>query len=63
LPYFSGGDYSDKEKLGRGRPGVGFGRFQDILSWIGRIFWKLRSRFALVIVFLVLTLIFYITRK
>lgn len=63
LPYFSAGDYSDKEKLGRGRPGASVSRIQDILSWIGRLFWKLRSRFALVIVFLMLTLIFYITRK
>ncbi|KAF2436458.1 hypothetical protein EJ08DRAFT_578674 [Tothia fuscella] len=60
LPHFTGGNYSEKEKLGRGRPGPA-GRVKDILSWVGRIFWKLRSRFALVVGVLILTLIFYIT--
>jgi mannan polymerase II complex MNN10 subunit len=64
LPYFRGGDYSDKEKLGRGRwSATGMNKIQDILAFLGRIIWRMRLRFACVFAFLLLVIIFYVTRE
>jgi hypothetical protein len=63
LPYFGSGDYSDKEKLGRGRwSGPGAARFSSILAHLGRFFWRLRARFAIVLIILFLYILFWVTR-
>lgn len=64
LPYFNSRDYSDKEKLGRGRWSSSAGsRFHNILAFLGRVIWRMRLRFAPVLAFLLLIILFYATRK
>ena len=66
LPTFSMGtrrDFSDKEKLGRGRwqhmNGSRTGRF---LTYMGRIIWRLRLRLGIVFAFILAIILFYVTR-
>jgi mannan polymerase II complex MNN10 subunit len=60
LPIFSSKDYSDKEKLGRGRWSTSTPtlRTKDVLPFIGRIFWK--ARLFITIVVTTLIFIFFI---
>jgi mannan polymerase II complex MNN10 subunit len=63
LPYFGSGDYSDKEKLGRGRlSGPGAGRLNGIMARIGRSIWRLRARFAIVLLIVLFYVLFWVTR-
>lgn len=67
LPRFSMGEddrFAEKEKLGRGRwqPGGG-SAIGNILGRFGRMFWRMRLRFMLVIAFVLLVILFYATRK
>jgi hypothetical protein len=61
LPHIN---YSDKEKLGRGRwklnTNTKLGRF---LGWAGMIAWRMRLRLLIVGTFLLAILLFYVTRK
>ena len=52
LPYFNSRDYSDKEKLGRGRPPLT--NPYQVLAFLGRVVWRFRQRFAIALVFLFL---------
>lgn len=65
LPYFNSRDYSDKEKLGRGRwsSSASGSRLHNILAFLGRVIWRMRLRFAAVLAFLLLIILFYATRK
>lgn len=59
LPTFSMGgrrNYSDKEKLGRGR-------WRPFLNRLGRSMWRLRLRLAVVFGFVLAIVFFYITRE
>ncbi|KAJ9627278.1 alpha-1,6-mannosyltransferase [Taxawa tesnikishii (nom. ined.)] len=65
LPRFSMGEddrFAEKEKLGRGRwqPGGG-SAIGNILGRFGRMFWRMRLRFMLVIAFVLLVILFYAT--
>lgn len=71
LPFFNNGSsapyderQAEKEKAAKGRwaPARG-GSMANLKSMFGRHLWKLRSRFALVLVFLLLVIFFYATRK
>jgi hypothetical protein len=64
LPYFNSRDYSDKEKLGRGRwsSSAAGSRFQNVLVFLGRVIWRMRLRFGAVLAFLLLVILFYVTR-
>lgn len=68
LPIFShGGEddrYAEKEKLGRGRWQVpGNGTFANMLNRFGRMIWRMRLRFVLLVAFLMALLIFSSSRK
>lgn len=68
LPRFNGGGHDDrfaeKEKLGRGRwQANGGNTWGNLASRFGRIFWRLRLRFALVLAFILCVIVFYATRK
>ena len=67
LPTFNMGgrrNFSDKEKLGRGRwsqlNGSRTGRF---LTYTGRLIWRLRLRLGIVFGLILAIIIFYVTRK
>jgi mannan polymerase II complex MNN10 subunit len=64
LPHFNSRDYSDKEKLGRGRwsSSAAASRLQNVLAFLGRVIWRMRLRFAAVLAFLLLIMLFYATR-
>ncbi|KAI9819628.1 MAG: alpha-1,6-mannosyltransferase [Pycnora praestabilis] len=65
LPRFNAGgrrNYSEKEKLGRGRWYLGNGsQAGRVRSCAGRIFRRMRLRFLLVLGFIVAVIIFYVT--
>lgn len=65
LPYFNSQNYSDKEKLGRGRwsSSAAASRLHNILAFLGRVIWRLRLRFAAVLAFLLVVILFYATRE
>jgi mannan polymerase II complex MNN10 subunit len=67
LPTFSMGgrrDFSDKEKLGRGRwPPINGSRTGRFLSTLGRLLWRLRLRLGIVLCFILAILLFYVTRE
>lgn len=52
LPYFNARDYSEKEKLGRGRPSAS--NPYELLAFVGRVAWRVRQRFAIALLFLLL---------
>lgn len=52
LPYFNSRDFSDKEKLGRGRPSKS--NAYKLFALLGRVLWRFRQRFAIVLFFLLL---------
>lgn len=57
-------DYADKEKLGRGRWSANNGNMiGGFLSRMGRMVWRMRLRALVVLAFLFLISMFYITRK
>ena len=57
-------DFSDKERLGRGRwaqmSGSRTGRF---LTYLGRTIWRLRLRLGIFLAFLLAIILFYVTRE
>ncbi|QDS68167.1 hypothetical protein FKW77_010399 [Venturia effusa] len=63
LPYFHARDYSEKEKLGRGRwsPSAAESFLHNIPAFLGRVVWRMRLRFAAVLAFLLLIILFYAT--
>lgn len=67
LPTFSMGgrrDFSDKEKLGRGRwPPIQGSRTGQFLTYTGRIIWRLRLRLGIVLGLLLAVILFYATRE
>ena len=66
LPTFNTGrrDYSDKEKLGRGRwTASNSTRLGHALNTIGRMIWKMRLRLAVVLALFFAFILFYITRE
>lgn len=67
LPTFSMGgrrDFSDREKLGRGRwPPMNGSRTGRFLSTLGRILWRLRLRLGIVLGLILAIILFYATRK
>lgn len=65
LPHFNSRDYSDKEKLGRGRwsPSSAGSRFHNILAFVGRVIWRVKLRVAPVLAVLLFIILFYATRK
>lgn len=67
LPTFSMGarrDFSDKEKLGRGRwPPIHGSRTVRFLTMAGRIAWRLRLRLGIVLGLFLAYLLFYVTRE
>lgn len=67
LPTFSMGgrrDFSDKEKLGRGRwPPINGSRTGRFLSTVGRMVWRLRLRLAIVVGIVLTIILFYVTRE
>ena len=66
LPTFSMGrrDYSDKEKLGRGRwQATNTSRAGRFLSAFGRVVWRMRLRLGIVSCLILAFLLFYVTRK
>ena len=67
LPRFSHSDsthYAEKEKLGRGRLNPHDGdSLRGFVRMIGRIVWRARLRFALVVGFLLFVIVFYSTCK
>jgi hypothetical protein len=64
LPYFNSRNFSDKEKLGRGRwsSSAAGSRVHNLMAFLGRVIWRMRLRFAAVLAFLLLIVLFYITR-
>ena len=50
LPYFNARDYSEKEKLGRGRPSTS--NPYQLLAFAGRVAWRFRQRFAVALLVL-----------
>jgi len=67
LPTFSMGgrrDFSDKEKLGRGRwPPIQGSRTGRFLTYTGRIIWRLRLRLGIVLSLILAVILFYATRE
>ncbi len=67
LPTFSMGgrrDFSDKEKLGRGRwPPINGSRTGRFFSTLGRLIWRLRLRLGIVLCFMLAIILFYVTRE
>lgn len=67
LPTFSMGgrrDFSDKEKLGRGRwPPIQGSRTGRFLTYTGRIIWRLRLRLGIVFGLILAVILFYTTRE
>ena len=56
-------DFSDREKLGRGRLPSHQSRAVRFLAALGRIVWRLRLRLGLVATFMFLFVLFYATRE
>ena len=54
-------DYAEKEKVQRGRSCAG--RPGRVCAQVSRILWRLRLKLLLVLVFVVATIMFYVTRK
>lgn len=68
LPQFHiagrGRNYAEKEKLGRGRWFPARGNFgSNLITYAGRILRRMRLRFLLVLMFLLFTVLFYVTRE
>jgi len=67
LPTFNMGgrrDFSDKEKLGRGRwPPIQGSRTGRFLTYTGRIIWRLRLRLGMVLGLVLAIILFYATRE
>ena len=67
LPRFSMGgrkDFSDKEKLGRGRwPPMNGSRTGRFFTYAGRFIWRLRLRLGIVLGLVLAFILFYVTRK
>lgn len=67
LPTFSMGgrrDFSDKEKLGRGRwPPTNGSKATRFLSTLGRMIWRLRLRLGIVLGLILAIILFYVTRE
>lgn len=65
LPIFSSRDYSEKEKLGRGRwsaASTSSLKPKDFLAFVGRLVWKLRLFITLTTIF-ILVIVFLVKRK
>ena len=54
LPYFNSRDFSDKEKLGRGRPLQR--QLYEALARVGRALWRFRQRVAIVLLFVAIVI-------
>lgn len=69
LPFFNQSPqderFAEKEKLGRGRwqSPPGGNTWSSLLARIGRLIWRLRLRFAILLAFLLSVIIFYATRE
>jgi len=69
LPFFSRGPqderFAEKEKLGRGRwqPQSERSTWSNLSARVGRLFWRTRLRFLLLVAFFVAIVCFYATRK
>ena len=57
-------DFSDKEKLGRGRwPPMSGSKTGRFLTYMGRLIWRLRLRIGIVLGLILAIILFYATRK
>ena len=57
-------DFSDKERLGRGRwAQMGGSRTGRFLTYLGRTIWRLRLRLGIVLAFVLAIILFYVTRE
>ncbi len=65
LPRFtSSKSYADREKMGRGREYIRPGsRLANVLTFVGGLIWRMRLRFAMVVGLLILTVLYYVTRR
>ena len=58
-----GKDFSDREKLGRGRIPTHYDRAVRLLTALGRMAWRLRLRLGIVTTFILAFVLFYATRE
>ena len=57
-------DFSDKERLGRGRwSQMGRSRTGRLLTYLGRMIWRLRLRLGILLAIILAVILFYVTRK
>ena len=57
-------DFSDKERLGRGRwTQMGGSRTGRLLAYLGRTIWRLRLRLGILLCFFLAIILFYVTRE
>lgn len=57
-------DFSDKERLGRGRwAQMGGSRTGRFLAYLGRMMWRLRLRLGILLAFVLAIVLFYVTRE
>lgn len=61
LPYFHANDYSDKEKLGRGRPSGS--KIRNFFTHVSRAAWRLRARLGIALIVLMFISLFNSSRK
>ena len=57
-------DFSDKERLGRGRwTRMSGSRTGRLLAFLGRTIWRLRLRMGILLAFILAIILFYVTRE
>ena len=57
-------DFSDKERLGRGRwSQMGRSRTGRLLTYLGRVIWRLRLRLGILLTIVLAVILFYVTRE